>query len=72
MDINASIIDQQVRGLADRLLNELEDALHKKLDETRLRSAAFVLLCVKTILDLTDGEALELLTGNRSDPQRMG
>lgn len=67
MNINVSIIDQQVRGLADRLKAPLEDALEKKLSDTERRSAAFVLLCVKTLLDLTDEEALQRLTEGGND-----
>ena len=67
MNINASIIDQQVRGLSDRLKPELEEALAKKLADTDRRSAAFVLLCVKTLLDMTDEEALATITEGGND-----
>ncbi len=67
MNITVSIIDQQVRGLAERLRDSLEDALQRGLDETYLRSAAWVVLCVKTMLDLSDEEALECLTEGGND-----
>jgi hypothetical protein len=67
MNINASIIDQQVRGLADRLKLQLAEALEKQLNDVQRRSAAFVLLCVKTLLDLPDDEALERLTEGGND-----
>lgn len=67
MNINASIIDQQVRGLSDRLKPELEEALGKKLTDIDRRSAAFVLLCVKTLLDMTDEEALDTITEGGND-----
>lgn len=67
MNINAGIIDQHVRGLAQRLQGRIEEALERKLDEIPLRSAAFVVMCVKTMLDLTDEEALECLTEGGND-----
>ncbi|UXI68493.1 AIPR family protein [Tahibacter amnicola] len=67
MNFNVSIVDQQVRGLADRLRTQLEDEMGKKLDDTAARSAAFVVLCVKTLLDLTDIEAIECLTEGGND-----
>jgi|JI10StandDraft_1071094.scaffolds.fasta_scaffold887284_1 hypothetical protein len=62
MNINASIIDQQVQGLAKRLRAELEDALGKGLDDGMARSVAFVFWCVKLMLDATEAEALDALT----------
>jgi hypothetical protein len=62
MNINVSIIDQQVRGLAQRLLQKMQAELDTTLDETKARSVAFVLLCVRTLLELSDDEALECLT----------
>lgn len=67
MNINASIIDQQVRGLATRMLLRLEEELDTKLDETKARSVAFVLLCVKTLLELSDDEALDCVTEGGND-----
>lgn len=67
MNINVSIIDQQVRGLAQRLRGNMEAELEVKLDDTKARSVAFVLLCVKTLLDLNEDEALECLTESSND-----
>lgn len=61
MDINASIIDQRVRGLAETHAAILQG------DEDKRRSAAFVLLCIKTVLDLEDDDALECLTDGGQD-----
>jgi hypothetical protein len=61
MDINASIIDQRVRGIATSHASVLEG------DEDKRRSAAFVLLCIKTVLDFDDDEALECLTDGGQD-----
>jgi hypothetical protein len=67
MNINVGIIDQQVRGLAQRLKPQLDDALDRHLDETMARSVAFVVLCAKVMLDLTEDEALEALTEGGND-----
>lgn len=67
MNINVSIIDQQVRGLAQRLKPQLDAALGRDLDETTARSVAFVVLCEKTMLELTDEEAIEALTEGGND-----
>jgi hypothetical protein len=67
MNYNVSIIDQQVRGLTEKLRAKIEEELDKTLDDTRARSAAFVVLCVKTLLDLGDWEAIECLTEGAND-----
>lgn len=67
MSFNASIVDQQVRGLATRLHARLEEVLDKRLDEAMARSVAFVLISVKTMLDLSEEEALECLTEGGND-----
>ncbi|MEW6166684.1 MAG: AIPR family protein [Pseudomonadota bacterium] len=67
MNFNVSIIDQQVRGLAEKLRSQIEEEIGKTLDDTAARSAAFVLLCVKVLLDLSDSEAIECLTEGGND-----
>jgi hypothetical protein len=67
MDINASIIDQQVRALAERQKTAIEEKAKFKNDDNKLRSAAFVVLVVKTLLDLTEEEAIECLTEGGAD-----
>ena len=67
MNINVSIVDQQVRGLAVRLQAMLEEALDKPLDETTARSVAFVVHCEMVMLDLTEDEALANLTEGGND-----
>lgn len=67
MNINVGIIDQQVRGLAQRLKASIEQELDKQLDETTTRSVAFVVLCAKVMLGLTDEEAIETLTEGGND-----
>lgn len=61
MDINASFIDQQVRRLATT------HHAHFEGDEDKRRSMAFVLLCMKTRLDIDDAEALACLTDGGQD-----
>lgn len=67
MNINVGIIDQQVRGLAQRLRSAIENALDKAVDDGMARSVAFVVLCVKVMLDLSDDEAVECLTEGGND-----
>lgn len=67
MNVNAGIVDQQVRGLATKRKTELEHQLGKPLDEQRLNSAAFVLLCAKYMLDLNDEEVIALITEGGED-----
>jgi hypothetical protein len=67
MNINAGIIDQHVRGFAQRYRTQLESALGRTLDDTMARSVAFVALCAKVMLDLTEDEAIETLTEGGND-----
>lgn len=66
MNINVSIIDQQVRGLAQKLKPQLDAALDESLDEIKARSVAFVVLCAKAMLDLNDDEAISALKIGRA------
>jgi hypothetical protein len=67
VNINVSIIDQQVRGLATKLKSQIDDAMSRTLDEVHARSVAFVLLCQKTLLGVSDEEALDVLTDGGND-----
>lgn len=67
MNINVSIIDQRVRKLAETLAPVFAERFNIKNDEHRIRAAAFVFLCAKSILDLTDDEALDALTEGGND-----
>ncbi len=67
MNINGSIIDQQVSGLAGRLRLEIEQELETKLDNVKAHSVGFVVLCAKLMLDLTESEAIETLTEGGND-----
>lgn len=66
MNINASIVDQRINGIAEELSSELE-AIIKNNDAARKKSLAFVLLCVSTALDAPLIEAVDLLTEGSND-----
>jgi hypothetical protein len=66
MNINASIIDQRLAGIQD----EIKDRAREELgitDTGRLKSLAFVYLCVKTMLDLDADETFDCLTDGGGD-----
>ncbi|MBO0352272.1 AIPR family protein [Phormidium pseudopriestleyi FRX01] len=66
MNINASIIDQRLASV----VNEIQEKSGAELgirDEGRLKSVAFVYLCVKTLLDLGDDDAFDCLTEGGGD-----
>ncbi len=65
-DIKVSIIDQQVNALASRLEARFEE-LSIRNDKPKLRSASFVLLVVKTMLNLSEEEAFDCMTEGGSD-----
>lgn len=65
MNINASIVDQRIAGILDTNADLL---LTIPVGDTNKRkSAAFVLLCMATALDLPLEEAAELLTDGGND-----
>ncbi|MDO4681313.1 MAG: AIPR family protein [Lautropia sp.] len=66
MNLNASIIDQRLTGIQDQIRERASAEL--KLEDTgRLKSLAFVYLCVKTVLDLDPDEAFDCLTDGGGD-----
>lgn len=65
MNINASIVDQRVSGIAEEYSNELKDIVGP--DAARQKSLAFILLCVSTALDTSISEATDLLTEGSND-----
>jgi hypothetical protein len=67
MNINLSIIDQQVRAVAATHAPRFAAELNIKNDEAKALSAAFVLLTLKTLLDLTGDEAFDCLTEGGND-----
>lgn len=66
MNINASIIDQRLSGVCDEIRHQAQAELGIA-DAVRLKSLAFVYLCVKTMLDLDREEAFDCLTEGGGD-----
>lgn len=62
MDINASIIDQQLTGILEKHSGWLPAG-----DDSKQRSAAFVLLCMANSLGIPLEDAVELLTEGGND-----
>ncbi len=66
MNINASIIDQRLASVVNDIRHKSSEELRIR-DEGRLKSLAFVYLCVQTILDLESDEAFDCLTEGSGD-----
>lgn len=66
MNINAAIIDQRLSAVCDQIRERARDELRIK-DGERLKSLAFVYLCVQTLLDLSDDEAFDCITEGGGD-----
>ena len=66
MNINASIIDQRLESIVDNIQKPAAEELNL-IDPVRLKSLAFVYLCVKTILDLEDENTFDCLTEGGGD-----
>jgi len=66
MNINASIIDQRLTSVIDQIQQQAAGELHIT-DRGKLKSLAFVYLCVKTMLDLDNEEAFDCLTEGGGD-----
>ena len=64
MNINASIIDQQITGILEKNADWFERFGN---DNNKKRSAAFVLLCMANSLDIPLDESLDLLTEGGND-----
>lgn len=64
MDINVALVDQRVSGIlaSDSGLLDIVPG-----DENKKKSAAFILLCMSTLLDIPLSEASELLTEGGQD-----
>lgn len=66
MNINASIIDQRLTTLQDKIRQRAADELNISSPD-KVFSLAFVYLCVQTMLDLDDIEAFDCLTEGGGD-----
>lgn len=65
MNINASIIDQRLLGVQEEIRQQAETFLNIKGE--KLKSLAFVYLCVKTMLDLDKDETFDCLVEGGGD-----
>ena len=63
MNINAGIIDQRITGI----VKDHQEWLPAGNDENKKRSAAFVLLCMSTCLDIPLEETADMLTEGGND-----
>jgi len=66
MNINTSIIDQRLVAVVNDIRQRAAEELRIK-EDNRLKSLAFVYLCVKTILDLDSDDAFDCLTEGGGD-----
>lgn len=66
MNLNASIIDQRLAGVQKEIRDAARDEL-KIQDPARLKSLAFVHLCVRTLLDLDPDAAFDCVTDGGGD-----
>lgn len=66
MIIELSIIDQQLGKIQEEIRDQAQNEMNIK-DPDRLKSLAFVYLCVKTMLDLDREEAFDCLTDGGND-----
>ncbi len=66
MNINASIIDQRLGSVTDDIRQQAAEELRIS-EASRLKSLAFVYLCVKTVLDLEDDDVFDCLTEGGGD-----
>ncbi len=66
MNINTSIIDQRITGVVEEIRESAQSELNLT-EATRLKSLAFVYLCVKTMLDLDSEAAFDCLTDGGGD-----
>ena len=65
-NINASIIDQRLLGIQEEIREQASTDLGIK-DSGRLKSLAFLYLCVRTLLDLDVDETFDCLTEGGGD-----
>jgi hypothetical protein len=66
MNIEASIIDQRLSSIIENIREPAAEQL-KISDPTKLKSLAFIYLCVKTVLDLDGEETFDCLTEGGGD-----
>ncbi len=67
MSLTTQIIDQRVSGIVVQMADVLSNELKLGPDEDKRRSAAFVSLVAKTVLNLTDEEAIDGIVDGGND-----
>ena len=67
MELSLQIVDLRVQQLKERYAARMESELKVKNDEDKAKSAAFVQLVVKTILDLDEDAAFDCLVDGGND-----
>ena len=67
MNINASIVEQRVVALSEEYSDLLVEKEISAADNDKQKSAAFVALCMSSVLQLGIDEAFELLSFRRGD-----
>ena len=67
MDLDLQIIDLQVQKLVEMFAPRLENELKIKNDSDKARSACFVMLVAKTVLELEADEAFDCLVDGGND-----
>jgi hypothetical protein len=67
MSLTTQIIDQRVSGIVIEMADILSNDLKLGTDEDKRRSAAFVSLVAKTVLNLTDEEAIDGIVDGGND-----
>jgi hypothetical protein len=67
MSLDVQLIDQRVEGLVDTLGDRFRSELGIANDPDKLKSAAFVVLVAKTLLDLDDDGALDAMVEGGGD-----
>lgn len=67
MSFNAQLVDQWVEGIVERLSDRLRDEVGVRNDPDRLKSAAFIFLAAKTLLDLDDDEVIDGIVDGGGD-----
>lgn len=66
MNIQAAIIDQRLISIVDEIRQQANDEFNLR-DPEKLKSLAFVYLCVKTLLDLDNDHTFDCLTDQGND-----
>ena len=67
MSLATQIVDQRVSGIVGQMEDAFTNELKLGADEQKRRSAAFVLLVAKTVLNLTDDEAVDVIVDGGGD-----